>query len=167
MNEAEFIALNQTKSPELIFQYMIFQTDINKNIVWYYLDGSRSRRTLRVEQLLKTVQERWPNLVHDVYEACRTTSFYLLDSTIPSLIHLFPQASNEPYVDNVQQVMNDRKAGQKTKMLVKEKTNINDVLHGYGFAPLDQSKMDAFNVTMKPSEPDTREGFLSRFLHRH
>lgn len=168
MNEQDVIInLQAVKIQEIIFTYMIFQTDINRNLVWYYLDGSHSRRTLRVEQLLKITQDKWPQLVHDVYEACRSTSFFLLDTTVPCVKHLFPQANDEMYPDNIQQVFNDTKVGRKTKTLIKDSTSINDILNGYGFAPLDQHGMDKFKVAIQPqTDNDQKGGFLHRFLTR-
>jgi len=158
--------INPLKVPELVFQFLVYQSNADKNLLWYYADGSQSRRTLRIDQFVQLVRERFPDLVAQAYDSTRSTSFYLLDSTVPSITHLFPSPDeNVPYLDNIQQVFRDKKAGKRTKTIVKEKTDLNDILNGYGFAPVNQQTTDNFSVKIQKND-DVRTGFLNRFFNR-
>ena len=152
--------------PTIVFTYMIFQGYADKNFLWYQLDGNSSRRTLGIPQFLAMVQDRWPDLVFAASEACRSTSFFLLDTTVPSITHLFPSSDgNAPYPDSIQQVFQDKKANRKTKTLIKEKTDLNDILNGYGFAPVNQQTTENFSVKIQKND-DVRTGFLNRFFNK-
>lgn len=151
--------------PELSFQYMVLQGWMDKNCVFFYLDGSQSRRLLNIPAFLQMFQDKWPELSHDVYEAIRTTSFFLFSVPDKKITHLFPQANDALYNDNVRQIMNDKKVGKETKHFISDKKSIEETLMSYGFtAPTDDS-IQNLRVSMEKKDPATT-GFLSRFLNR-
>lgn len=151
--------------PTLVFQYMILQAWPDKDFIFYYLDGSQSRRTLNIPSFMQMIQDHYPSLSHDVYEACRTTSFYLLNIVDMTVTHLTPQGNiDAPYLDSVRNLIQDKKLGKPTKRLIGEKKTLNETLQQYGFNT--PSKNSVENLTVSLQKRDDREGFISRFLNR-
>jgi hypothetical protein len=153
------------KNPELAFTYMVFQSWLDKNFLFFYMDGSSSRRTMGIPAFMKMVQEKFPQLLHDAHEACKTTSFYLLDSTVPMIKYLSPLPNDALYVDSIRELVDSKKTGKEPKHFAKGKQNVNDMLNSYGFAPVTQQSIDNLTVSIKKND-DVRQGFLSRFLNR-
>jgi hypothetical protein len=151
--------------PELIFQFMVFQSYLDKNFIWYYLDGSSSRRTLNIPAFLKMVQDHWPSLAFDCYTACRDTSFHLLNLVDMSVIHLTPQGNMDvPYLDSIRNMVQSKKTGKSPKKIITEKQSLTDTLQKYGFNT--PSKNSVENLTVSLERHTDRDGFISRFLNR-
>jgi hypothetical protein len=152
--------------PEMNFQYCVFQSWLDKGFCWIYLDGSQSRRTLNIPSFLQMAQDKFPSLLHDIYEATRTTSFYLLNLVDMTVTHLTPQGNSEiPYLDSVRNLVENKKTGKRTKRLIGEKMPIEEVLLQYGFNAPSKSSIQNLQVSLTKNDP-TRAGFLSRFLDR-
>jgi hypothetical protein len=151
--------------PEINFTYMVFQSWNDKGYIFYYLDGNQSRRTLNIPSFLQMIQDKFPTLMHDAHEACKSASFHLLDANEKTITHLFPSANEEPYLDSIQQIMNDKRAGKRTKTLIGEKKSMNEILNQYGFNAPSKDNIDNMRVTLE--KKDEREGLLARFMGRY
>ncbi len=153
--------------PELKFQYMIIQAWPDKNYVFYYLDGSQSRRTLNIPAFMQMVTDHWPALLHDIYDVCRTTSFYLLNLVDMTVTHLHPHSDiDTPYLDSIRNVVEGTKSGKRVKSLITEKLPLEQVLMQYGFSTPSKNSVENLTVSLEKRNPE-KEGFLSRFLNRN
>ena len=152
--------------PELVFQYMVFQAWQDKNFIFYYLDGSLSRRTLNIPSFMQMIQDHWPSLSHDAYEACRSTSFFLLNTVDKTITHLTPHSeADAPYLDSIQNLVDSKKTKKPVKHMLTEKTPLLDVLNKMGFNAPSKSSVENLTVSLEKKDTD-REGFISRFLGR-
>jgi hypothetical protein len=151
--------------PELNFTFMVLQPYLEKNFIWYYLDGNQSRRTLNIDSFLQLVKDRFPELLKDVSEALKSKSFFLLNAEDHTLTHLFPSANMEPYLDSIKNLVQDKKTGKRTPRLIGEKQDITEILSSYGFATPTKQSTESLRVTLEKKDPTT-EGFISRFMNR-
>lgn len=148
--------------PELSFQFLIFQPYPPKDIVYYYLDGSESRRVINRKHFINFVQSKTPELGRKAYEACLSTSFFLYTLPDKDIIHLSPK-TNDPYSDNLTQVFKDVRKGNLEKHIVSEKRDLLDVIANYGFNAPSEDSIKNLRVSMHRVSNE-RKNLLQKFF---
>lgn len=145
--------------PDLDFTFLIFQANPHKDLLYFWLDGDKVKRTMMIEAFMEMVKSKQPELVGDIHNAAITYSFYLWSIPDKSVTHLYPNAEETPYPDSLNNLM----FGKKPHIVVKKQT-IEEMLNQYGFnAP---SPENIQNLRVNLEKRPENEGFLARFFNR-
>lgn len=62
--------------PDIDFTFMIFQSNPHKELLYYWVDGEKVKRTMRLEAFYAMTRAKQPELIGLVHEACITYSFF-------------------------------------------------------------------------------------------
>ena len=152
--------------PEIQFQYMVFEANLDRNFIWYYLDGNLSRRVLNIPAFMQMIKDHYPSLSYDVYTACRDTSFHLLNTVDMTVTHLTPHTeADAPYLDSIQNLVDSKKTKKPIKRMITEKKPLTEILQQYGFNTPTKNSVENLTVSLEKQDTD-RQGFISRFLNR-
>jgi hypothetical protein len=145
---------------ELDFTFMIFQAYPQKELLYYWVDGEKVKRTMRRQAFYDLIDSKFPELRKEAYDAAITYSFYILSAADRNITHLVPKSDDTPYKDNLNALIHG-----KAPRIVKESTSIQDILMGYGFNAPNALTVQNLQATLQKKEPE-EEGFLARFLTR-
>jgi hypothetical protein len=152
--------------PDLIFQFLVYQCWLDRNGVWYYCDGSLSRRLMNLDSFMQMIKDKYPSLVHDVYQSTRDTSFHLLNTVDMTVTHLTPHTeADAPYLDSIQNLVDSKKTKKPIKRMITEKKPLTEILQQYGFNTPTKNSVENLTVSLEKQDTD-RQGFISRFLNR-
>jgi len=143
---------------ELDFQFMIFQAYPQKDMVFFWIDGEKIKRTIKRESFYELIKNKSPELAKEVYDACITYSFYLLSLPDHTVTHLVPKADNTPYKDNLNALIHG-----KAPKIIKQSVSIEEMLMAYGFNTPTKQTVQNLQATLQRREPE-EEGFLARFF---
>jgi len=81
---------------DITFFYLVFQSNILTDYVYYWVDGKQTRQIISLDKFLKIAQAKHNGKLYSlVYTACRTTSFYLWNSVDENIIHLFQRIDSK------------------------------------------------------------------------
>ena len=111
------------------------------------------------------IKSKFPEVTNNAYEACHTTSFYLLSVPDKKITHLFPQGKDDVYKDNLALVFQDVRRGRKPRHIAVEKKTLEDVLSNYGFSQPNNNDIKNLKVSLQKN-PETKGNFMDRFLGR-
>jgi hypothetical protein len=147
--------------PDLDFQFMVFQSNPHKELLYYWVDGEKVKRTMRLEAFYAMVKAKQPELVGLMHEAAITYSFHLWSIPDHTITHLFPNMTEETeYPDSINNIIWDKKPH-----IVVKRESLEEVLNQYGFNLPTPDSVQNLQVSLKKYQPE-EQGFLARFFNR-
>jgi len=149
---------------DLTFLYLIFQANPKKEVVYYWIDGEKTRKVMRMDNFIKLSIHKQPKVFSDIKTACTNYSFHLWSIKDEKIIDLKPTSQvEEAYSDPVAQEV-FQKAYPKKKA-PKKYVTLQDQLMQLGFNVPNESSTQ--NLMVALSE-DTRDspGMFSRMFRR-
>ena len=141
----------------IVFDIMVFQGMPKYNKIYFWLDGSASKQSMKQDVFIKLVRMSNENLVHDAYEASITYSFYLWNKVENRISHLMMRATDLQYSDSINNIIQGKV--QPKKKGVQERRTLEEVLVGYGFNVPTNKTVQDLQVSMIPNAPTKDDRF--------
>lgn len=146
---------------DIDFSYLIWQNDVKRERVYYYLDGDSVRRIMRMSDFFKMAYMKNPDIASLIQSHCNDYSFHMWNAVDKTVIYLSPNGKIGEYADPVIGRINKRKPH-----IIKEKaTDIFSQLNQLGFNTPNEKDMLNLNAYLTRKEPE-EEGLFSRIFKR-
>jgi hypothetical protein len=148
-------------SYDIDFSYLIWQNDVKRERVYYYLDGDSVRRIMRMADFHKMAYMKSPDIASLIQSHCNDYSFHMWNAVDKTVVYLSPNGKSGEYEDLVMTRINKR-----SPHIIKEKsTDIFSQLNQLGFNSPHEKDVLNLNVYLTRKEPED-EGLLSRLFKR-
>ena len=148
---------------DINFTYLIWQNDVKRERVYYYIDGESVRRIMRMSDFHKLAYMKSPNLASIIQTHCNDYSFHMWNTVDNTVIYLSPNGKDGIYPDKVM----DRVA-KRSPHIIKDTTNnsIYDHLNKLGFTLPNDNDIKNLNVLLcnRESESYSNDGIFSRIF---
>lgn len=135
------------------FYYLIFQAYPTRDVVYYWVDGSTSKRTIKRPLFIKAV-DKDPRLTKDLQDACETTSFFLYDNVDASIFKLDPKQQLNNFSFPLTHVFHRGYGTKAVNYDHHEVTTLDDHLNELGFETLDPVKIKNLQVALVKVKKD-------------
>jgi hypothetical protein len=100
------------------FYYMIFQPNPKRGILYYWINGEKIKKVLKIEKFLNIFLNSQFDLYPKAVESCSMYTFFMWNVVDNKIIHLFPMTEAteaKVYRDPIMKYVHDFKQGLKTK----------------------------------------------------
>ncbi len=136
------------------FYYLVFQAYPSKDKVYYWIDGSKVKHTIKRLEFIKAVNKD-PKLEQSLYDACDTTSFFLFDNVGAQILKLNPKQTLDNFSFPMSHVYHRGYGSKAVNYDHHETETLDDHLNELGFETLDQNKIKNLQVALVKVKKDT------------
>ncbi len=151
---------------DLTFLYLIFQANPKKDVVYYWVDGEKSRKLMSMDNFIKLSIHKQPSVFSALKTACTNYSFHLWSIKDEKIIDLKPTSQvDEMYRDPVTQVINERVNNKNKKQDKKKYVTLQDQLIQLGFNPPSENSTQNLIVALSDETRDS-PGMFSRMFRK-
>lgn len=135
------------------FYYLVFQAHPMKDKVYYWVDGSKAKRTIKRQSFIDSV-DKDPNLKQALYDACDTTSFFLFDNVDAQILKLNPKQTLDNYSFPLSHVFHRGYGSAAVNYDHQATETLDDHLNELGFEPIDATKIKNLQVALVKVKKD-------------
>ncbi len=136
------------------FYYLVYQAYPSRDVVYYWVDGSPVRHTMKREAFRKAMNKE-THLTSMLYDSTDTTSFFLYDNLDAQIIKLTPKQQLDDFSFPLSHVF---KAGYGRKAVnynnTADERSLDDHLNELGFEAIDPSKIHNLDVALVKIKKD-------------
>ena len=161
MNEEVPDEFSKHAAYDIEFSYLIWQNDVKRERVHYYIDGESTRRIMRMADFHKMAYIKSPEISSLVISHCNDYSFHMWNVIDKTVIYLSPNGQSGEYKDKVMERIKTR-----SPHIIKEASkDIFSQLNQLGFNSPNEKDVLNLNVYLQRKEPE-EEGFFARLFRR-